>query len=397
MSRIAIRGATLLGAGSRPARADIFIDKGKIVSIGRQPRGFAGARKIAAAGLHVAPALLDRMAAAPPSDEMLSASAAGGSGNVLMRRPPERAPAQVRCHVLAPLLDEDGIVGDLPAAARDGCCGFWLPSGQLQRIESLLRAMQIAAACDLPVVADPRIAELAADAPVAAGVKALRLGLAGMPEAAESAAVAMLIEFASEAGCRLHLAGISCERSLRFLAAAKAGGEPVTADVHAASVLLDEDDAADFSLRYLLSPPLRGARHRKVLAEALAKGVIDGMVTGHDTIPVERECELFAQASPGVAAAGLQLSLALEWALRVRMKPAQAAQAVWQVCAGRLAPAFRLPLRLEEGVTADLVVFDCAGERVVDGRELGAASPFAGMKLPGEIVMVMTGGKTAGG
>ena len=394
-ARIAIREATLLGAGSRPVRADLFIDKGRIVSIGRPPRGFAGARKVAAAGLHVAPALLDRMAAAPPAGDTLLASAAGGSGNVLVRQPPVRVPAQVHCHVLAPLLAEDGTVGDLPGAVRNGCCGFWLPPGQLQNIESLLRAMQIAAACGLPVVADPRIADLAADAPLAAGVKALRLGLAGMPETAESAAVAMLIECAAEAGCRLHLAGISCARSLRFLAAAKAGGESVTADVHAASVLLAEDDAADFSLRYLLYPPLRASRHRKALAEALAKGVLDGMVTGHDDVPVERECELFAQATPGVAAAGLQLSLALEWALRAKMKPAAAAQAVWQVCAGRLAPVFGLPLRLEEGAAADLVLFDCAGERVVDGRELGAASPFSGMKLPGEIVMAMTGGKSA--
>ncbi|MCY4325551.1 MAG: dihydroorotase family protein, partial [Betaproteobacteria bacterium] len=294
MARIAIKGATLLGAGSRPARADIFIDKGKIVAIGRQPRSFTGARKIDAAGLHAAPPLLDRMAvAAPPSALTLAAAVAGGSGNVLLRCAPATAPAAVRCHMLAPLLDEDGVVGDLPASARAGCCGFWLSSHQLDKPESLLRAMRIAASCDLPVVADPRIRQLGAEARLAAGVKALRLGLAGMPQAAEAAAVALLIECAAEAGCRLHLAGISCQRSLRFLAAAKSAGEAVTADVQAANVLLDEDDAADFSLRHLVYPPLRSAQNRKALAAALAAGVIDAMVTGHDDVPAERESELF--------------------------------------------------------------------------------------------------------
>ena len=393
MSRIAIRDGTLLGAGGRPVRSDLFIEKGRIAAIGTQPRGFAGARKIDAKGLHVAPSLLDRMMAAPPSDEALAASAGGGSGNILMRLPPARPPAHARCHVLAPLLSEDGVVGDLPVVAAAGCCGFWLPPEAVQNVENLLRAMRTAAACDLPVVADPRIAELAADAPLAAGLPALRLGLTGMPEAAESMAVAMLIECAAEAGCRLHLAGVSCERSVRFLAAAKAAGEPVTADVHAASILLDEDDATDFSMRYLLYPPLRSARHRKTLAKALAQGVVDGMVTGHDDIPAEREYELFAQARPGAAAAGLQLSLAMEWALRAKMKASKAAWAAWQVCAGRMAGIFNLPLRLEKGAVADLVVFDAAGERIVDGH--GTPSPFAGMRLPGEIIVAMTGGKPA--
>ena len=327
MSRIAIRGATLLAAGRRPLRSDLFIEKGRIAFIGRQPRGFSGARRIDAAGLHAAPLLLDRMMAAPPSAEALAASAAGGSGNVLMTQAPARPPSHVRCHALAPLLDRDGTVGDLPAAARDGCCGFWLPSQAVHNSENVLRAMRTAAACDLPVVADPRIAQLAADAPMASGFRALRLGLAGMPEAAESMAVAMLIECAAEAGCRLHLAGVSCQRSLRFLAAAKAAGEPVTADVHAASLLLDDSDAGDFSMRHLLYPPLRPARHRKALAEALAEGIVDGLVTGHEDVAAERECELFAQASAGAAAAGLQLSLALEWASRAGMKPAGAAHA----------------------------------------------------------------------
>ncbi len=108
-----------------------------------------------------------------------------------------------------------------------------------------------------------------------------KLGLRGMPVAAETIAIYRDIELVRLIGGRLHIAHVSAKSSIELIKRAKEDGLPVTAEVTPHHLLFDETFLTDYDPNYKVNPPLRSKEDREALLEALKEGVIDVIATDH--------------------------------------------------------------------------------------------------------------------
>src|SRR5690606_15987263 len=110
------------------------------------------------------------------------------------------------------------------------------------------------------------------------------LPISGVPEVAETLAVASLLILAEDTGVRLHLSQIACARSVEMIAAARQRGLAVTADVALANLLLNDRCVASFNPVFRVQPPLRAEADRLALLRGLEDGVIDAITTHHEPV-----------------------------------------------------------------------------------------------------------------
>ncbi|MDI6850369.1 MAG: dihydroorotase [bacterium] len=108
-----------------------------------------------------------------------------------------------------------------------------------------------------------------------------KLGLRGMPVAAETIAIFRDLELAKLTGGRLHIAHVSSKSSVELIRKAKEEGIKVTAEVTPHHLLFDESKLVEYDTNYKVNPPLRSAEDRETLLEALKEGVIDVIATDH--------------------------------------------------------------------------------------------------------------------
>src|SRR5690606_3728306 len=158
----------------------------------------------------------------------------------------------------------------------------------------------------------------------ASGALATRLGLAGIPSAAETIALNTLFDLlrsvhgvsraSGEKGVRVHLCRISSAAGLALVRQAKAEGLPVTCDVSVHNLHLTDVDIGYYDSRTRLQPPLRQQRDRDALRAGLADGTIDALVSDHNPVDSDAKTLPFAEAEPGASAVELLLGLACTWA-----------------------------------------------------------------------------------
>ncbi|KAF1049766.1 dihydroorotase [Xylophilus sp.] len=407
--------------------ADVALAAGRIIGIGSAPADFAPNKVIDAAGCVVAPGLVDLAARLrEPGHEhegMLesetAAAVAGGVTSLVC--PPDTDP----------VLDEPGLVEMLKFRAEklhrarlfplgaltrglagevltemaeltgSGCVGFGQADVALQNTQVLQRALQYAATFGYTVWLRPQDHHLGRGA-AASGALATRLGLPGIPVAAETIALHTIFELQQATGARVHLCRLSSAAGVELLRAAKARGLAVTADVSINSLHLTEVDIGYFDSRARLSPPLRQQRDREALAAALADGTIDALVSDHTPVDEDAKTLPFAEAEPGATGLELLLSLALKWSSDAGVPLAQALGTVTAGPARVLGPALGTLAasvgRIAEGGQADLVVFDPAAAWTVEGAALasqGRHTPFSGYELPGRVRATLVGGQIA--
>src|SRR6185369_13264933 len=147
----------------------------------------------------------------------------------------------------------------------------------------------------------------------ASGAVATRLGLSGVPVAAETIAIHTVVELMRSTGARVHLCRLSSAAGVALLRAAKAEGLPVTADVSINSLHLTDVDIGYFNADMRLTPPLRQGADRDALRAALADGTIDALVSDHNPVDEDMKNLPFGEAEPGASGLELLLSLALRW------------------------------------------------------------------------------------
>jgi dihydroorotase len=200
----------------------------------------------------------------------------------------------------------DGIAGDELA---DIASAFGAAPPSMPRVVRLpphkdtvlvRRVLETARACDALVIAEPLDVTMAEGAVAFEGPIATRLGLAAMPDAAESIAVATLTELVRVTGARVHFAGIATGRGLALVETALSEGLDVSASVHATHLLLDDTAllAHRYDTRLRLHPPLPRASDRSMLVEAVRRGIVT-ISTGHRWVPQrERDLEI-DKATPG--------------------------------------------------------------------------------------------------
>ncbi|MEN9627269.1 MAG: hypothetical protein RJA10_496 [Pseudomonadota bacterium] len=431
MKLVIRQGRVIDPASGRDEVADIAIAGDRIVAIGAKAAGFDAERVIDAQGLVVAPGLVDLAARLrEPGQEHegmleseLQAAAAGGVTSLVC--PPDTDP----------VLDEPGLVEMLKFRARKlsrcrvfplgaltrrlegqtltemvelteaGCVGFSQVDVPVADTLVLLRAMQYAATHGYTVWLRPQDAGLGKGV-AASGAVATRLGLSGVPVAAETIALHTLFELVRVTGVRLHLCRLSSAAGVALVRAAKAEGLPVTADVSVNSLHLTDVDIGFFNADMRLTPPLRQGADRDALRAALADGMIDALVSDHNPVAEDMKNLPFGEAEPGATGLELLLSLALRWGADQGLPLPQTLARVTcdpvRVLGDALGSLSSSAGRLVEGGVADLCVFDPAAEWAVSPAELcsqGKHTPFSfastGMALRGRVRITLVAGTIA--
>jgi dihydroorotase len=164
---------------------------------------------------------------------------------------------------------------------------------------------------DLPVIEHAEDVSLAAGAVMREGVTSTRLGLAGMPAAAESVCVARDVQLAELTGARLHIAHLSTKASLEQVRWAKQRGLQVTCEVTPHHFTLIDEDVT-YDSRYKMNPPLAAREDRDALLAGLADGAVDAVATDHAPHePALKDVE-FDRAPFGILGFETALGLALE-------------------------------------------------------------------------------------
>jgi dihydroorotase len=175
----------------------------------------------------------------------------------------------------------------------------------------LRQVMDYCRALDLPVIDHCEDSSLFAGAVMREGKQSVRLGLQGMPAAAESLAVARDVQIAELTGCRLHIAHLSARASLDLVRAAKEKGLPVTCEVTPHHFTLTDEDV-QYDTRYKMNPPLASREDRDALIAGLADGSVDAIATDHAPHePALKDVE-FDRAPFGVTGFETALALGLE-------------------------------------------------------------------------------------
>jgi dihydroorotase len=417
--RISILGARLIDPASDLDQVtDLHLDAGKLVGLGQAPAGFDGATLLEASGLVAAPGLVDlSVALREPgysrkgsiASETLAA-AAGGVTSLCC--PPLTRPVLDTPAVAELILDRaqeaghakvfpvgaltKGLAGEqlaeLVTLREAGCVAFGNGLAQLPNTRNLRRALEYAATFDLTVVFHSQDADLAEGGLAHEGAAASFLGLPGIPETAETVALARNLLLVEQSGVRAHFAQLTSARGAEMIGEAQARGLPVTADVAMYQLLLNDEALRGFSSLYHVQPPLRSERDRLALREAVKAGVIGAIASHHQPHEADAKLAPFGATEPGIASVELLLPLALTL---VEDGLLDLPTLLARLTCGPAA-ALRLPAgQLTVGGTADLVLFDPRGRTTAGERwhSKGRNCPFLGQSLPGAVRCTLVDGR----
>lgn len=254
------------------------------------------------------------------------------------------------------------------------------------------RALEYADYHGLAVIAHCEDLNLSAGGVMQEGEIATRIGLPGIPAAAEEIMVYREIALARLTGCAVHIAHASTKESVALIRRAKEEGLPVTAETAPHYFSLDHSAVLCYDTRAKVNPPLRTADDVRAIRQGLAEGVIDVIATDHAPhSPLEKEVE-FDRAACGLI--GLQTALPLTLEL-VREGVLDLPDAVGKLSRRPAAIAGTGGGELVEGADADLAVLDPDKEyelREDDILSKSRNSPFIGRVLRGGVELTMIGG-----
>ncbi len=173
------------------------------------------------------------------------------------------------------------------------------------------QVMDYCRSLDVPVIEHAEDVSLAVGAVMREGVTSTRLGLAGMPAAAESVCVARDVQLAELTGARLHIAHLSAKASLEQVRWAKQRGLRVTCEVTPHHFTLIDEDVR-YDSRYKMNPPLAAREDRDALVAGLADGAVDAIATDHAPHePALKDVE-FDRAPFGILGFETAIALSLE-------------------------------------------------------------------------------------
>jgi len=282
-----------------------------------------------------------------------------------------------------------------------GCVAFSQAEVPLANTQVMQRALQYASTFGYAVWLRPQ--ELYLGKGVAAsGPLATRMGLSGVPVAAETIALHTIFELVRATGARVHLCRLSSAAGVALVRQAKADGLPITCDVSINSLHLTDVDIGYFDSRMRVNPPLRQQRDRDALRAALADGTIDALVSDHTPVDEDAKALPFAQSEPGATGLELLLSLTLKWAQDSGLPLDRALAVVTSQPAGVIGSALGAFAssagRLAVGGQADICVFDPQAAWTVEPaalRSQGHHTPFGGYELPGRVRATLVGGHLA--
>jgi dihydroorotase len=251
--------------------------------------------------------------------------------------------------------------------------------------------MEYAGGLGLPVISHCEDMDLAHGGSMNEGTVATRMGLQGIPNAAETIMVLRDIALCELSGAKLHIAHVSTRESVRAIREAKRCGIAVTAETAPHYFTLTEDAVRDYSTHAKMNPPLRTQQDVDAICEGLRDGTLDVIATDHAPhSPVEKDVE-FDNAANGII--GLETSLAL--GLRLVESGVLSLTGLIEKMSTRPAGILRLTSGLKIDSPADITVIDPDRVWTVNAgqfQSIGRNTPFDGWTLKGKAVLTMVNG-----
>jgi dihydroorotase len=409
------RGLDLVG--------NVLIEEGKIVAVGPEieidQQRQAQCEQIDAEGKWIVPGLIDmHVHLREPGEEYKEtigsgtrAAVAGGFTSVacMPNTHPVNDCAAVTQFILKKAAEE-GVCRVFPVAAIScglegkNLCGFAelraagavAVSDDGRPVESSLlmrRALDYAKTFDLLVISHCEDPGLSGGGLMNEGPVSTRLGLRGIPRAAEEVMAARDILLAELTGARLHLAHISSAGSVALIREAKKRGVCVTAETAPHYFTLSEELLSTFDPVYKVNPPIRTAKDIEAVKAGLSDGTIDAIASDHaphSSVEKDIEFEFAANGMIGLESS-LPLILGLVW--EGVLSPLQAIAKVTQNPARILSIPFG---SITEGAPADLTVIDPQAQYRIDANAFKSKSrncPFDGAQVRGRAVLTLVDGK----
>lgn len=388
----------------------LYIADGKIAGLGEAPAGFVAEQTIDATGCVVSPGLIDLGARLNSIEAELAAAVAGGVTSVVV--PPDADPPLDEPELADRLVhrgEEIGKARVLPLGAltlglngerlaelaglkKAGCVAFSQAGKTIVDTEALLRAMEYAATFGFAVWMQPQDHWLSRNGIAHDGEVASRLGLAGIPVAAETIAIGTLIQLVRITGCRVHLTRISSAAGMALVHRAQHDGLPISCDVGVHHLLLTENDIGYFNPHARFVPPLRSQSDRKALSDGAVAGWA-AICSDHTPVGADDKLLPFGEAKPGATGLEVLLPLTLKWAEEAKVDLPTALARITS------APAEVLGLasgQLAVGSPADICVFDPEATWQLTPEALksrGKNSPWMGYMMTGKVSHTLVGGR----
>jgi len=397
---------------------DLLIDGGKILELRKQIAATGSMQVIDAAGLLVAPGLIDMHThLREPGQEYKEtiytgarAAAAGGFTSIACM--PNTSPVNDNASVTNFIVNQsrtEACVNVYPVGAltRDlkgealaeygdmkeaGIVALSDDGKTVKSAEVMRRCLEYAKTFSLPVICHCEDADLAARGMMHEGIVSTRLGMRGIAPAAEELIVAREIALAEWVGHPVHIAHVSTSGSVRIIREAKARGAAVTAETAPHYFTLTDDAVTSFDTATKVNPPLRTQQDLEAIRQGLKDGTLDVIASDHAPhSSLEKDVE-FDNAAFGMIGLETSLPLALELVSEGVLTLMQAFEKY------TINPARILNLhkgRIQAGWDGDITIIDTEAEYMLDRDRLfskSSNSPFLGRHLKGRAAYSIVAG-----
>ncbi len=417
--RILIQGGRVIDpASGSDAIQNLYLAAGRIVGLGQKPDGFEADVAIDATHQIVAPGFIDLAAHLREPGQEHKATiasetrAAVAAGITTVCCPPDTQPV-IDSSAVVNLVRERALqagkarvipigaltrglngkdLSDMSALKQAGCLAVSNAYTPLANPLVLRRILEYATSDGLRVIIRPEDPYLADRGCVHEGAVSMRMGLPGIPHAAETVALAQVLALVEDTGARVHFSQISSARSVRMIRHALDKGIAVSADVAAHQLHLTDDNITGFDSLFHLRPPLRTAEDREALRQGVRDGVIAAVCSSHQPHEPDAKLDAFPATEPGIAALETLLPLmqilieqqVMDWRTALAALTAGPAR-IMGLEAGQLKP----------GAPADLCLFDPAALWTPDHttwHSRGRNTPYWGHPLKGRVTHTLVGG-----
>lgn len=418
--RLLIQGGRVIDpANGIDAVLPVAIADGVIAAVGQIPDGFNAGQVIHAEGQIVCPGFVDLCARLrEPGQEHKATiasetAAAAAAGVTTLCCPPDTRrviDTAAVVNLIREKAEEVGKARVLPIGAltrglqgqelssmhslkKAGCLAVSNAYAPMESLLILRRALEYAAGCGLLVIVRPEETSLRNRGCIHDGVVASRLGLPGIPTAAETVAVAQTLVLAEQTGARVHFGQLSSARAVELVAEAQARGVAISADVAVHQLHLTEAAVEGFDANAHVYPPFRSAVDREALRLGVAQGTLAAICSDHQPHEPNAKLDAFPSTEAGIASLETLLPLTLRL---VEAGVLDLPSAITRLTCG---PAEIMGLNagtLSHGATADICLFDPGLEWLAETPtwlSRGINSPFYGERLTGRVTRTLLAGK----
>jgi dihydroorotase len=285
-------------------------------------------------------------------------------------------------------------LAEIGQLVEGGAVGFTEGKRPLNNAEVMRRALEYAHMFDRPILHFAMVPELADGGVMHEGFQSTRLGLQGIPAAAQDIMTGRDIALADLTGAHLHLMCVSTADSVERIRVARSRGIHVTADVTPHHLLLTDQVMESFDTMFKCNPPLRSQQHVDALIAGLKDRTITSISADHQPLAIEKKSVELDRAPFGICG--------LESVLPVCVKALIETQHLtWSELTALLTvgPASILDLNsgtLSPGRQADVTLIDPSERWTIDAnlfRSKSRNTPFDGMSVKGRVIMTFVGGE----